>query len=140
MDENEVVNDEVIDTPAEDIVEDTEEETIDNEMNMTLQSELFADLSLEFENEPSFNPTALERKILAAIREVVRVRNYPSSYSDERINKDLYMYYSNIRNIALYDYNVIGAEWQSSMNENGINRSYVDRNKLFKGIIPIARV
>ena len=55
------------------------------------------------------------------------------------IENDLVRFESNIRNIALYDYNLIGVEGQTSSSENGENRSYVDRNKLFSGVIPLSR-
>ena len=52
---------------------------------------------------------ALNSKIKNAYREVKRIRSYPDEYSDEMIEKDMERYYSNIRNLALYDYNQIGA-------------------------------
>ena len=116
------------------------EENIDSGMTVGLQEELLADLTLELEDYDSFNPKSLLQKVIGAIREVRTARNYPTTYSDERIQKDLYRYYSNIRNIALYDYNKVGAEGESSHSENSINRSYEDRKTLFNGILPLSRV
>lgn len=112
---------------------------MDEEMSVSLQDELLSDLTSELEGEAIFNPSALKSKVVNAIREVKRARKYPPYYTDEQIQTDLYEYYSNIRNIALYDYNKIGAEGESSHNENGVNRSYTDRNKLFSGIIPLSK-
>ena len=112
---------------------------MDEAMSVGLQDELIADLMLELSSEPTFNADALKQKVVGAIREVKRARKYPSYYTDEQIQTDLYEYYSNIRNIALYDYNKIGAEGETSHSENGVNRSYADRNKLFAGIIPISK-
>jgi hypothetical protein len=39
----------------------------------------------------------------------------------------------------LYDFNKIGAEFEESHNENSISRIWVERNKLFNGILPLAR-
>lgn len=107
-------------------------------MSVGLQDELIADLTIELSSEPTFNADILKQKVIGAIREVKRARKYPSYYTDEQIQTDLYEYYSNIRNIALYDYNQIGIEFQISSSENGISRTYTDRNKLFSGIIPLS--
>lgn len=108
-------------------------------MYTELKEELLSDLKKELEKEPVFSAEVLECKIDNAIKEVVRARKYPKDYSEDQIKNDVSEYYSNIRNIALFDYNQIGSEGQTSHNENGINRSYIDRNKLFSGIIPLAR-
>ena len=100
---------------------------------------LLADLTAELKNEPTFNADVLKAKINSAIREVRGLRKYPADYTEEQIESDLSNYYSNIRNVALYDYNMIGAEWESNHNENGISRSFVDRKSLFYGIMPIAK-
>ena len=60
--------------------------------------------------------------------------------TDEMIEEDLDRYYSNIRAIALYDYNQIGVEGQQSHNEGGVSRTWVDRKSLFNGILPLSRV
>lgn len=113
---------------------------MDENMKVGLKEEILADLTFELEGEPTFNSSKLEAKIASAIREVKIARKYPSSYTDDMIEKDLYNYYSNIRNIALYDYNKIGAEGETAHNENGVSRSYVDREKLFAGVIPLAKI
>ena len=100
---------------------------------------LLADLTEELNNEPTFDSVALKAKIKNVVREVKGLRKYPSTYTEEQIENDLNSYYSNMRNIALYDYNMIGAEWESNHNENGISRSFVDRKSLFYGIMPIAK-
>lgn len=100
---------------------------------------LLGDLSEELNSEPTFNAVALEKKIESAIKEVRRIRSYPSTYTDSQVESDLENYYSSIRNIALYDYNLIGAEGESNHNENGVSRAFVDRKSLFHGIMPIAK-
>lgn len=116
-------------------------EEIDSGMTAGLEQEIFADLSAELSvSDENFNETLLLSKVRNAMREVKRARNYPKSYSDSQIDQDMYDYFSNIRNIALYDYNQIGAEGQTSSSENGTSRSYVDRDKLFCGICPFVRV
>lgn len=108
-------------------------------MTLTIQDELIADLTLELQNEPTFNADVLTQKVVNAIREVKKARKYPAYYTEEQITKDLYDFYSNARNIALYDYNKMGAEFELSHNENSVSRSFVDRNSLFSGIVALSR-
>ena len=105
----------------------------------SLTTEVMESLESELSKESGFDALILEAKINNAIKEVIKARRYPASYSEDQINNDLSNYYSNIRNIALYDYNMSGAEYQQSHSENGISRSYVNRKELFSGILPIAR-
>lgn len=114
---------------------------IDSGMTAGLEQEIFADLSAELSvSDKNFNETLLLSKVRNAMREVKRARNYPKTYSDSQIEEDMYDYFSNIRNIALYDYNQIGGEFQESSSENGTGRSYSPREKLFSGICPFVRV
>lgn len=105
-----------------------------------LQEELMLDLTLEFASEKSFDNIAMTQKIKNAIREVKNARKYPSHYTETQIKDDMQNFYSNIRNIALYDYNKIGAEGQSSHSENSVSRAYHDRERFFSGVIPIAKI
>lgn len=114
---------------------------MDEGMKATLEQEIIADLTVELEiADKNFDSILLRSKVQNALREVKRARKYPGSYSDSRIERDMRDYYSNIRNIALYDYNTIGMEFQSSSSENSTSRVMTDRDKLFAGIIPISRV
>lgn len=116
-------------------------EEIDSGMTVGLEQEIFADLSAELSvSDKNFSETLLLSKARNAIREVKRARNYPKSYTDSQIEQDMYDYFSNIRNIALYDYNQIGGEFQESNAEPGSSRTYVERSKLFCGICPFVRV
>lgn len=107
---------------------------------LTLESDILEDLTAELsETDKKFKQSLIIPKIKNAIREVKRVRNYPEHYTESAIAEDLENYYSNIRSIALFDYNMIGAEGQSSSSENGTSRNFIDRDKLFSGIIPLSR-
>lgn len=114
---------------------------MDATLLLGLQEELVADLTEELKNDPNFNAGILEKKVKTAIKEVMLRRNYEAtSYTDERIVSDLENYYSVIKNVALYDYNQSGAEGQISHDENGISRTWTDRNNLFKGVVAFVRV
>lgn len=109
-------------------------------MGVLLQDEIIADLTLELQSEETFDASALAQKVKSAIREVKKARRYPLYYTESQINADLSNYYSNIRNIALFDYNQRGAEFEVSHNENSVSRTWHDRDKLFSGIVPLARI
>ncbi len=100
---------------------------------------VIADLKIELKNEVDFDAEILAVKVKNAVREVIAARNYPKSYTDAQKNADLLEYYTNIRAIALYDYTKIGAEGQSQYSADGESIHYLDRNKLFAGVLPIAR-
>lgn len=107
---------------------------------LTFENDLLEDLTAELsETDSNFKQSLIIPKIKGAIREVRRVRNYPKYYTESAIVEDLENYYSNIRNIALYDYNKIGGEFEESHSENSTSRNWEDRNKLFAGIIPLSR-
>ena len=107
-------------------------------ISVGLQEELIADLTIELKDEDSFDASVLTQKIVNAIREVKNIRRYPSYYSDDQIQRDLYKHYSVIRIIALFDYNWRGADGEKSHSENGVSRSYVDRKTLFNGVLPLS--
>lgn len=114
---------------------------IDSGMTVGLEEEIMADLTTELSlTDPNFSQALFLPKVRNAIREVKRARNYPASYTSEQIETDMYNYFSNIRNIALYDYNQIGGEFQTSSNENSNSRHWMDRNKLFAGICAFVKV
>lgn len=77
-------------------------------------------------------------KVKNACREVKEVRNYPDDASESFIVSDLGKHWSVIYNLALYDFNIRGAEWESTINENGEYRSFVSREKVLAEIVPFA--
>lgn len=104
-------------------------------LNEELLEEIIADLTIELKGDPGFNQDILKVKVKDAMKDVIMRRNYQAtSYSDEKIKEDLYSYASVIKKVALYDYNQIGAEGQTSHNENSVSRSWVDRDSLFNGV------
>ena len=111
-----------------------------------LKIEVLAGLTVELSGEPAFSEDVLVEKINNAFREVKRERLrgiggvYPSYYTQEMQVADMEQFYSNIRTIALYDYNQIGLEGQTSSTESAITRTYVNRNSLFNGVVPLTPV
>lgn len=105
------------------------------ELKATLLADLTAELTI---TDDDFNEQLLEVKINGAIREVKEARHYPSHYTEEMIASDIESFYGNIRDLALYDYNTVGVEFQKSMNENSVSRTWADRSTMFNGVVPIA--
>lgn len=107
---------------------------------LALELDLLEDLTEELsETDPNFRQALIKPKIKNAIREVKRARNYPMYYTEGMIADDLQNFYTNIRALALYDYNLIGGEFEESHSENSVSRSWKDRDKLFAGVIPLSR-
>lgn len=113
---------------------------MDDTMQLSLQDELIADLTTELQSQPTFSDSTIKQKVVNAIREVKNARKYPSYYTDDVIAKDLNNYYMNIRSIALYDFAQIGAPFEESHSENSVSRSWMERAKLFNGVIPISKI
>lgn len=106
-----------------------------------LKNAIIADLKIELQDDATFSETKLGAKVIAAITEVQTMRNYQAtSMTNEQIEDDLWNYYSNIKNVALYDYNQMGAEYEGRHSENGISRSYMSRSSLFNGVCPFIKV
>lgn len=107
-----------------------------------LQADIVEELKVELSSLGDVVPSdaVINLKVKDAIREVKRERNYPDSYTDGMILSDMERLYSNIKAKAVYKGNLIGAEFQSSSNENGISRVWIEYERLSNGIIPIARI
>lgn len=106
-----------------------------------VKEDVFEKLKKEIlEAEGQVNETLLEIKVEGAYEDVKMARDYPSSYSEEYIIKDMERYYSAILNIARFDYGNIGAEGQSSYSADGTSIHYLNRDRYFKGVYPIGEI
>ena len=106
----------------------------------TLINEILSELKIELEVESEQDILLLQSKIKGAVREVKQKRNYAGRYTEEYVVNDLQNYISNIKNLAMYDYGMIGGEFQKSNSDNGISVSWESRDSVFAGIVPIAQV
>lgn len=82
----------------------------------------------------------LNQLISQAEQDVRLYRNYPNNYTEEMIEKDMKRFDSIIVNLALYDYNQEGGEFQTSSSENGTSRNWIDRDKILGKITPFVHV
>ena len=111
-----------------------------------LKEEILMDLIAQLEDEVGFKEEVVQSKLNIAFREVLQARTmkfggrYPSSMTEEEQYNDLSQFTSHIFNLALFDYNTIGIEFQTSSTENSTTRTYRDRDRLFNGIVPLSRL
>ena len=101
---------------------------------MDILNEVFEELCDDLDIDNAYDEKRLLNKVNNAVREVRNRRSYPSHFTEDEIQKDLEMLYSNIYNLALYDYNQIGAEGQTSHSENGESRTWRDREDCLRGV------
>ncbi len=107
----------------------------------SLENEILMDLTAEFCGEETFKQEILAVKVKLAVKELIAKRNYSAStYTEDQILDDLYNYYATISNVARYDYNQLGAEGEKAHSENGVSRTYVDRDELFKGVHAFVKI
>lgn len=100
----------------------------------SLVNEILEDLTTELGLTEDSDLAVLTSKIRNAYREVKRTRNYQSSHMQEFIDRDMEGFYSNIRELALYDFNQVGAEGQTSHSENGTSRVWKERRECLNGV------
>ena len=81
----------------------------------------------------------IEQLIKQARNEVVSKRNYPKSYTDEKIFEDLKQFEDVIVNLSVYDHSQAGEAYMASYSENGVSRSWKDRESLFVGVFPFVK-
>lgn len=99
-----------------------------------IQNEVYEDLVVELQLVSEVDKRQLFVKVKNAFREVKNRRSYPSHFSEVDIQKDLEKLYSNIHDLALYDYNQIGVEGQISHSDNTNTRTWKDREECLKGV------
>lgn len=106
-----------------------------DDLKIELSDDIEETESTEESEEPGYNENVLNIKVKNAIREVRRVRNYPKKYTEEDIVSDLENnYYDVIHDIALLEYNKIGAEGQSDHSEDDVKRTWVSKDDLLASV------
>ena len=106
----------------------------------SLVNEILEDLTTELGLTEDSDLAVLTSKIRNAYREVKRTRNYQSGHTQEFIDRDMEGFYSNIRELALYDFNQVGAEGQTSHSENGTSRVWKERRECLNGVFAFCGV
>lgn len=82
----------------------------------------------------------LEQLISQAEADIVAKRMYPDSYTEQKIAEDLKRFESVIVNVVVYDHSQAGENFMANYSENGVSRTWRDRDSLFVGVFPFAKV
>nr|DAQ81437.1 MAG TPA: hypothetical protein [Caudoviricetes sp.] len=106
-------------------------DTVTNDDDTTTNVVVFDDL----EDNPY-----IEQLIEQSRQEIISLRNYPSSYTQEQIDNDMTKYENVIVNLTVYDHSQAGENYMASMNEGGVNRTWKNRNDLLSGVFPLVKV
>lgn len=106
-------------------------DTVTNDDDTTSSVVVFDDI----EDNP-----LIEQLIEQSRQEIISLRNYPSSYTQEQIDDDMAKYENVIVNLTVYDHSQAGENYMASMNEGGVNRTWKNRNDLLAGVFPLVNV
>ena len=82
----------------------------------------------------------LNQLIEQAKKEIAIKRMYPDTYTEDDIAKDLKRFENNIVDLAVYDRSQAGEAYMASYSENGVSRSWKNREDLFFGVYPFVKV
>ena len=82
----------------------------------------------------------LEQLIKQVTNEVMNRRMYPSNYTQEQIDEDLKKFETTIVNAVVYDRSQAGESFMQSYSENGVSRTWKDRDKLFGEVYPFVKI
>ena len=82
----------------------------------------------------------LEQLISQAEADIRAKRMYPESYTEEKIAADMKKFQSVVVNLVVYDRSQAGENFMASYSENGVSRTWRDREDLFVCVFPFAKV
>lgn len=82
----------------------------------------------------------LNQLIEQAKKEIAIKRMYPETYTEKDILSDLERFENNIIDLAVYDRSQAGEAYMASYSENGVSRSWKNREDLFFGVYPFVKV
>lgn len=96
------------------------------------------DDTVVFDNKEE-NPL-LNQLIEQAKKEIIARRMYPETYTERDILSDLKRFENNIVDLAVYDRSQAGEAYMESYSENGVSRSWKNKEDLFFGVYPFVKV
>lgn len=91
-----------------------------------------------FDNKED-NPL-IEQLLEQARKEIIEKRNYPETYTQDQIDRDVQNFENVMVNLAVYDRSQAGEAYMASYSENGVSRTWKDRNSLLSGVYPFVRI
>ena len=78
----------------------------------------------------------IEQLLEQARNEIIRRRNYPKTYTQERIDSDVKNYEDIMVDLAVYNRSQAGEAYMASLSENSVNRTWRNPESLFVGVFP----
>lgn len=98
---------------------------------------MLQDLKVDFEDDCPEDAVLL-LAIQRAIRSFKKKRNYPKSFSEEKILNDMEYCYDCIYDLALYKLNKRGNDFEQSHSENGVSQSWSSESEIYlnHGVFP----
>lgn len=106
-----------------------------------LKEQIVSELNTEFSGDTGIDVSVIPIRVSDAVRELRMKRNYTAtSMKESQVLADIENYYSTIKAVARYDIVQMGAEGESRHAENGIDRSYINRDDLWKGVHAFVKV
>lgn len=112
---------------------------MNEQTRLDLIKDLCTDLEINETNTEDSEYKKLISKLNSAIKEVKRIINFPSYYTEKQIMDYLDNCYDIIKDLTLYDFLQNGATGELIHNENGINRSWKSRRECFIGLNSFAK-
>ena len=106
---------------------------------MTVSEKVIENLKTMYSDQSTYNEGKIAVIVDKVVKEVITAKNYKAvGYSDEQIEADLLNYESQIYNLSEYDFAHFGAPHETSHSEPSTSRTWIDRNKLFSGIVALS--
>lgn len=102
-----------------------------------MEENLLQDLKIDLE-EDCVDETVLLLAVQRAIRSFKKKRNYPNSFSKEKILNDMENCYDCIYDLALYKLNKRGNEFENSHSESGSSQQWESESDIYlnHGVFP----
>lgn len=102
-----------------------------------MEERLIRDLKDDFGDE-CICDSELIFAVRRAMRSFQKKRNYPKSFSESKILKDMEECYDCIYDLALYKLNKHGNEFENSHSENGASQSWISETEIYlnHGVFP----
>nr|DAQ14094.1 MAG TPA: Protein of unknown function (DUF3199) [Bacteriophage sp.] len=82
----------------------------------------------------------IEQLLEQARNEIIEKRNYPETYTQDQIDRDVQKFENVMVNLAVYDRSQAGEAYMASYSENGVSRTWKDRNSLLSGVYPFVKI
>lgn len=115
---------------------------MDEAMNADIEQEIIAELTIELKNQPTFDAEILAIKVRDAYRKVRERKCYENTkFSEKQIEIDLYKrHFQDIKDVAKYNFSLIGADFQTSHSENSVNRVWRTEDQILGNITAYVNV